>query len=105
VFEIWSASGADDMRERGVCVGRQEKRQASKWKLVYVPEPAEPLPGVEEVRARWLGKWALLRVASEKWVWVKVYRVTNDGDVGTADEETADHGHDGNAFNQAGNDT
>jgi hypothetical protein len=60
---------------------RQEKRQASQWKLVYVPEPAEPLPGVEEVRARWLGKWALLRVAPEKWVRVKVYRVTNDGDV------------------------
>lgn len=43
-----------------------EKRQASSWKLVHVPEPAEPLPGVEAVRARWLGKWALLRVASEK---------------------------------------
>ena len=62
-------------------MGSQEKRQASKWKLVYVPEPAEPVPGVEAVRARWLGKWALLRVASEKWVRVKVYRVTNDGDV------------------------
>lgn len=52
-------------------LGRQEKRQESSWKLVYVPEPAESLPGVEAVRARWLGKWALLRVASEKWVWVK----------------------------------
>ena len=60
---------------------RQEKRQESSWKLVYVPESAESLSGVEAVRARWLGKWALLRVASEKWVRVKVYRVTNDGDV------------------------
>ena len=33
---------------------RHEKRLASTWKLVYVPEPAEPLPGVEAVRARWL---------------------------------------------------
>jgi hypothetical protein len=62
-------------------MGRQEKRQASTWKLVYVPEPAEPLPGVAEVRTRWLGKWALLRVASGKLVRVKVYRVTNDGNV------------------------
>jgi hypothetical protein len=60
---------------------KQEKRQESSWKLVYVPEPAEPLPGVEAVRARWLGKWVLLKVTSEKWVRVKVYRVTNDGDV------------------------
>ena len=62
-------------------MGRQEKRQESSWKLVYVPEPAEPLPGVVEVRARWLGKWALLQVAPERWVRVKVYRVTNDGNV------------------------
>ena len=60
---------------------KQNNKPASQWKLVYVPEPAEPLPGVAEVRARWLGKWALLRVrvAPEKWVRVKISRVTNDG--------------------------
>ena len=64
-------------------MGEPNKKQASKWKLAYVPEPVEPLPGVAEVRARWLGKWALLRVrvAPEKWTRVKIYRVTNDGAV------------------------
>ena len=57
------------------------KKKSSPWTLIEVAEPAEPLPGVAEVRAKWLGKWAWLQLSSEKQVWVKVYRVNNGGDV------------------------
>ena len=60
-------------------MSEQTKETSGEWRLVYVPEPAEPLPGVAEVRARWLGKWAWCSLVPEKRQRVKVYRVTNDG--------------------------
>lgn len=57
------------------------KKKSTPWQLIEVAEPTEPLPGVAEVRAQWLGKWAWLQLSSGKRVWVKVYRVSNAGDV------------------------
>ena len=60
-------------------MGQSTQRTSGKWQLVYIPEPAELLPGVAEIRARWLGKSALCSLSPGKWQWVKVHRVTNDG--------------------------